>query len=86
MLDAMFIENIKQFFQDNKVLRIILDGYFLLFLVSLVVYIGFKYRKGLFLIIIGLIISVISWFSNFSIFLSSNFSIIFNYCCYYISS
>lgn len=64
MLDAMFIENIKQFFQDNKVLRIIIDGYFLLFLVSLVVYIGFKYRKGLFLIIIGLIISVISWFSN----------------------
>ena len=64
MLDAMFIENIKQFFQDNKVLRIILDGYFLLFLVSLVVYIGFKYRKGLFLIIIGLIISAIAWFSQ----------------------
>ena len=64
MFIAAFIDNISKFFQENTTVRIIIDAYLLLFVVSFIVYICIKYRKGLFLVIIGLLIALITWFSN----------------------
>lgn len=46
------------FFQNNIVARIILDGYFTLLFVSLIVFLVYKFRKALNLFLIGLLIFI----------------------------
>lgn len=57
------MEGIINFFQDNLIARIILDAYFTLIIVSLLVYLAMKIKKVLVLIIVGIIIHFITFFS-----------------------
>ena len=57
-----FMENVIQFFQDNLVARICVDAYFVLIVVSLLVYLAVKVKKIFVLVIIGIIVGIISWF------------------------
>jgi diadenylate cyclase len=54
----MFMQVIIDFFQNNIVARIILDGYFTLLFVSLIVFLVYKFRKALNLFLIGLLIFI----------------------------
>ena len=53
-----------EFFNNNLAARIIFDAYFALFLISLILFICFKYRKALNLTIIGLALSLIYFLST----------------------
>ena len=53
-----FFNIIKNFFEDNLVARMILDGWLTLMIISVLVLSALKIRKALNLIIIGLIIIV----------------------------
>lgn len=52
----MFMDIIKEFFNQNLAARIILDSYLALILVAFVVYLIFKIRKALNLFILGIIV------------------------------
>ena len=58
------MSQIVEFFNNNLAARIIFDAYFALFLVSLVLFICFKFRKALNLTIIGLAILAIFYISS----------------------
>ncbi len=60
-----FLNNIKEVFQQNPYAGIFLDAFFLLFIVSLIVFLAFKYRKALNLILIGFIMVIIYYVSEF---------------------
>ncbi len=55
-------QNINQYLNDNMWLRLIIDGYFALLLLSFVLYVGFKYRKALNLLLIGIVLNFIYLF------------------------
>lgn len=57
------MDNIINFFQNNSIARICLDAYFLLIIVALLVFLALKIKKVFILIIIGIILGIISWFS-----------------------
>ena len=50
------MQSIIEFFQNNLVAKIILDGYLALLFVSLIVFLVYKFRKALNLFVIGLIL------------------------------
>jgi diadenylate cyclase len=52
----MFMQVIIEFFQNNLIAKIILDGYLALLFISLIVFLVFKFRKALNLLIIGMLI------------------------------
>ena len=52
----MFMQVIIDFFQNNLIAKIILDGYLALLFISLIVFLVFKFRKALNLLIIGMLI------------------------------
>ncbi len=55
------MEQIIQFFEDNKVAAICLDAYFMLIIITLIVFFIFRIRKFLSLVIIGIIIAAIRY-------------------------
>lgn len=57
------MNNIIEFFQNNSVARICLDAYFLLFVVSLLVFLALKIKKIFILTIMGILLGFIAWFS-----------------------
>lgn len=61
----MFMQVIYDFFNNNIAAKIILDAYLVLLLVSLVIYIIFKFRKALNLVIIGAIVMFINYIAIF---------------------
>ena len=58
------MEGIIEFFNNNLVARIIVDAYFALLLVSLILFICFRFRKALNLAIVGFAILFIFWLSD----------------------
>lgn len=58
------MENIIIFFQDNNIVRILVDAYLTLIVVSFLLYLAFKIKKVFILLIIGIILGVGAWFSN----------------------
>ena len=56
------MENVIQFFQENTVARICLDAYFVMIVVSLIVFLAVKIKKVFMLTIIGIILGIVSWF------------------------
>ena len=56
------MENVIQFFQENTIARICLDAYFVMIIVSLLVFLAVKIKKIFMLTIIGIILGVVSWF------------------------
>ena len=56
------MENVIQFFQENNVESICVDAYFVMIVVSLLVFLAVKIKKIFTLIIIGIILGIISWF------------------------
>lgn len=58
------MNKIVEFFQNNLVARIILDSYFALLIISFVLYLVFKFRKALNLLLIGLIALFVFELSN----------------------
>jgi diadenylate cyclase len=59
----MFMQVIIDFFENNLIAKLILDGYLALLFVSLIVFLVFKFRKALNLLIIGLLIFVFYFIS-----------------------
>lgn len=64
MINAVFIDSIRDFFNENRIASIIIDAYLLLFLVTFIVYFCIKFKKALFLTIIGALIIIFMWFSD----------------------
>lgn len=60
-----FLNMIKEVFKQNPYAGIFLDAFFLLFIVSLLVFLAFKYRKAFNLILIGFIMVIIYLVSDF---------------------
>ena len=58
----MYMENVIKFFQENIVARICVDAYFVLIIVSLLVYLAIRIKKIFVLTIIGIILGIVSWF------------------------
>ena len=58
------IADINTFLSDHSYLRYILDGYFVLIIASLFIFIALKYKKALFLLIIGIVTGIIYYLSN----------------------
>ena len=56
------MENVIKFFQENIVARICVDAYFVLIIVSLLVYLAIRIKKIFVLTIIGIILGIVSWF------------------------
>jgi diadenylate cyclase len=54
----MFMQFIIDFFQNNFVAKVILDGYLALMFISLIVFLVYKFRKALNLLVIGLLIGL----------------------------
>ena len=59
MLEVLIVNYIIDFFNNNIVAKIILDAYFAIIIVSFVLYIAFKFKKALNLLVIGLILMFI---------------------------
>lgn len=59
-----FIQDINKFLDDHSYVRWIIDGYFLLIVVSLLIFIALKYKKALFLLIFGILIGVVYFLSD----------------------
>lgn len=55
------MENIIQFFQDNTIARICLDAYLALLIVSLIVFLAFKIKKLISLLVIGVLFCCFNW-------------------------
>jgi len=53
-----FLNNIKQFFDDTLVAKMILDGWLSLMIISSVVLLAFKFRKALSLCVIGVLLLI----------------------------
>ena len=53
-----------EFFQNNFVAKVILDGYLALMFISLIVFLVYKFRKALNLLVIGLLIGVCCFISK----------------------
>ena len=64
MINAVFIDNIRSFFEENRIASIIIDAYLLLFLVSFIVFLCIKFKKALFLTIIGFLIVTFRWIAD----------------------
>ena len=60
----MSMENIIKFFQENLIFRICVDAYLALIIISLIIFLAFKIKKLFVLIVIGLGLAAILWFSN----------------------
>jgi len=60
-----FFKTIQDVFKQNPYAGIFLDAIFLLFMVCLIVFLAFKFRKAFNLILIGLIMVVIYLVSDF---------------------
>ena len=56
----MYMENVIKFFQENIVARICVDAYFVLIIVSLLVYLAIRIKKIFVLTIIGIILGIVS--------------------------
>ena len=54
-MNFLFWAELKEFFENNPVVRIIIDAYLALLIISFVIFIALKFRKALHLVIIGLI-------------------------------
>jgi len=54
-MNFLFWAEINEFFNNNQVVRIIVDAYLALLIISFVIFIALKFRKALHLLIIGLI-------------------------------
>lgn len=59
------MQNIVDFFNENVVFKILLDSYFVLILVSLVIFIVIKCKKALPLLIIGLLLILIRYVGKY---------------------
>lgn len=59
-----FIENIKEFLQTYQYVGIIIDAFFALFIISLIVFLALRFKKALHLIIIGIIMLAIKIISD----------------------
>lgn len=57
------MDKVIQFFQDNLIARIAVDAYFILIIVSLLVFLAFKIKKLIPLIFIGVILLFVDWFA-----------------------
>ena len=64
MINAVWIDNVSNFFEENTTFRVIVDAYFILFIISFVIYLMFRFKKALLLWIIGVVIGIITWFSS----------------------
>jgi diadenylate cyclase len=60
----MFMQFIIEFFQNNFVAKVILDGYLALMFISLIVFLVYKFRKALNLLVIGLLIGLCCFISK----------------------
>lgn len=60
-MSYLIIDTIKEFFVENDIAKIALDIYFTLIIISLIVFIAFKIRKAMNLVLIGLLMLLI-WF------------------------
>jgi diadenylate cyclase len=60
----MFMQFIIDFFQNNFVAKVILDGYLALMFISLIVFLVYKFRKALNLLVIGLLIGLCCFISK----------------------
>lgn len=60
----MFMESIIEFFNNYPVVRICLDAYLALIIVSLLVFLSIKFKKIFVLTMVGIFIGVVSWFSQ----------------------
>lgn len=58
------MESVIEFFNKYPAVRITLDAYLGLIIISLLVFLSFKYKKILILAFIGILIGLISWFSQ----------------------
>ncbi|MBQ9448807.1 MAG: diadenylate cyclase [Acholeplasmatales bacterium] len=63
-MNFLFWEEMNQFFDNNAVVRIIIDAYLALFMVSFIVFVCIKFRKALHLTIIGALMLVIFIFAD----------------------
>ncbi|MGM9970778.1 MAG: diadenylate cyclase CdaA [Anaeroplasma sp.] len=63
-MSFLFIESLIKFFEENIYVKIIVDAYFALLLISFIVFIAIKFKKALSLIVIGVIIILIYVVSN----------------------
>lgn len=64
MINAVWIDKVSNFFEENTTFRVIVDAYFILFIISFVIYLMFRFKKALLLGIIGVVIGIITWFSS----------------------
>lgn len=58
------IPELADFFNENPVAKIIIDAYLALFIISLIVFLTIKFKKALILVIIGLAMLAIYYFSS----------------------
>ena len=63
-MNFLFWTEINSFFEGNEVLRIIIDAYLALLVISFVIFIALKFRKALHLVIIGLLMLAIYIFAD----------------------
>lgn len=63
-MSFLFINKIIDFVQKNQYVQIALDAYLVLILISFVVFLAFKFRKAIGLIVIGVLLLVISIVSD----------------------
>lgn len=64
MVFAAWIDSVSRFFEENTVMRVIVDSYLMLFVVSFVIYLMFRFKKALLLGFIGILIGLVTWFSS----------------------
>lgn len=60
----MYMESVIQFFENYPAVRICLDAYFALLIISLLVFLAIKIKKIFVLVIVGIFIGVVSWFAQ----------------------
>ncbi len=58
------MESIIEFFNNYPVVRICLDAYLTLIIVSLLVFLSFKFKKIFVLSVVGIFIGVVAWFAK----------------------
>ena len=58
------MQNIINFFQENLIARILVDAYLTLIIVSFLLFLAFKIKKVFVLLVIGIFLGLVAWFSN----------------------
>ena len=60
-----FLQNIKNFFDENLIATMIIDGWLSLMVISTIVLLALKFRKALSLVIIGVLLLAFWWVAKF---------------------